>query len=205
METSRSRPAAHPRAIALPPTPKLIRGLLSAAAVVALVGCGATTTATSLSSPTPTSATPSATPSPTPDVAAARAAAFTIIVPLPNTAGVWGGCPQLASNFAACPFAPLLIARLDQLSSTGYFGDAPPSGVCGEDYITGTQNGLFVAPQVMSAIANANGSVTVVIRRGSPPPDFTTTMTLQNGTWLATDLASGTGPSASIFSAKPNC
>jgi hypothetical protein len=30
-------------------------------------------------------------------------------------------------------------------------------------------------------------------------------MTLQNGVWLATDLASGTGPSASIFSAKPNC
>ena len=99
----------------------------------------------------------------------------------------------------------MLIARLNQLSSIGYFGDAPPSGVCGEDYITGTQNGLFVAPQVLSAIANANGSVTVVIRRGPPPPDFTVTMTLENGTWLATDLASGTGPSASIFSAKPNC
>jgi hypothetical protein len=99
----------------------------------------------------------------------------------------------------------VLIARLDQLSSAGYFGDAPPSGVCGEDYITGTQNGLFVAPQVLSANANPNGTVTVVIRRGSPPPDFTVTMGFANGTWLATDLASGTGPSASVFSAKPNC
>jgi hypothetical protein len=98
----------------------------------------------------------------------------------------------------------VLIARLNHLSSIGYFGDAPP-GVCGEDYITGTQNGLFVAPQVLSATANANGSVTVVIRRGPPPPDFTVTMTLENNTWLATNLASGTGTSASIFSDKPNC
>jgi hypothetical protein len=30
-------------------------------------------------------------------------------------------------------------------------------------------------------------------------------MTPENSTWLATDLASGTGPSSSIFSAKPNC
>jgi hypothetical protein len=166
--------------------------LVAAAAVVALAGCGAAPTA-SVSSPTPT-----------PDVAAARTAALTIIVPVPNATGTWGGCTQLASAFAACPFAPVLIARLNQLSSSGYFGDASPSG-CGEDYITGTQNGLFVAPQVLSTTANPNGSVTVVIQRGPPPPNFTVTMTLENGTWLATDLASGTGTSASIFSAQPTC
>jgi hypothetical protein len=30
-------------------------------------------------------------------------------------------------------------------------------------------------------------------------------MTKQNGTWLASDLASGAGPAASIFSTNPNC
>lgn len=183
---------------------KVFRAVLSVAAVVALAGCGATSGTGSASSPTPSSVAPTATPSAAVDVSAARAAALTIIVPLPNTSGVWGGCPQLAKNFAACPFAPALIARLNHLSSIGFFGDAPP-GVCGEDYITGTQNGLFVAPQVESAIADANGDVMVDVRRGPPPPDLTVTMTFENGTWLATDLASGTGPSASIFSDKPNC
>jgi hypothetical protein len=98
----------------------------------------------------------------------------------------------------------VLIARLKYLSSTGYFGDAPP-GVCGEDYLTATQNGLFVAPQILSATAEANGTVKVVIDRGSPLPNFTATMVEGNGAWLATDLASGTGPSASIFSTRPNC
>ncbi len=186
---------------------KFFGALMPLAALVALAGCGATAATSSVSSPTPTSATPSATPvpSPTPDVAAARTAARSIIVPLPGSPGVWVPCSQLASNFAACPFAPVLSDRLNYLSSIGYFGDAPPSGVCGEDYITGTQNGLFVAPQVVSAVADASGSVTVVIQRGPPPPDFTATMTLENGLWLASDLASGTGPAASIFSAKPDC
>jgi hypothetical protein len=186
-------------------TMKFLCGLLAAAAVVVLAGCGATT-ATSLASPTTTATSAPSSPveSPTPDVAAASTSALKIITPLPGTPGIWVGCPQLASDFAACPFAPVLIARLNYLSGTGYFGDAPP-GVCGEDYITGTQNGLFVAPQLVSATANANGSVTVAIRRGPPPPDFAITVTVENGTWLATDLASGTGPAASIFSAKPNC
>jgi hypothetical protein len=179
-----------------------LRGLgfvLWAVTLVAVAGCGATT-ATSVSSPT---ATPAA--SPTPNATAARSAAGTIIVPLPGTSDVWGGCTQVASNFAACPFAPALIARLNSLSSTGYFGDVPPAGVCAEDYITGSQNGLFVAPQILSATGETNGTVTVVIERGSSPRDLTATMTLENGVWLATDLASGTGPSASIFSAKPDC
>lgn len=173
--------------------------VLSAVTLVALAGCGATSSAT-------TSASPGASPvtSPAPNVAAARTAAAAIIVPIPGSNGVWGGCAQLASDFAACPFAPVLIARLKYLSSTGYFGDAPP-GVCGEDYLTATQNGLFVAPQILSATAAANGSVSVVIDRGSPQPNFTATMAQVYGAWLAVDLASGTGPSASIFSAKPNC
>jgi len=185
---------------------KFFGALLPLAALVALVGCGATSATSSVSSPTPTSATPSATPvpTPTPDVAAARTAARSIIGPLPGTPGVWVACSQLASNFAACPFAPALIDRLNYLSSIGFFGDAPP-GVCGEDYITGTQNGLFVAPQVLSAVAGASGSVTVVIQRGPPPPNLTVTETLANGLWVVSDLASGTGPAASVFSAKPNC
>lgn len=173
--------------------------VLWAVTLVALAGCGATV-ASSVSSPT---ATPVS--SPTPNATAARSAAATIIVPLPGTSGVWGGCTQVAGNFAACPFAPALVARLNSLSSTGYFGDAPPAGVCGEDYITGTQNGLFVAPQILSATGETNGTVTVVIERGSPPPNLTATMSLVNGVWLATDLASGSGASASIFSAKPDC
>jgi hypothetical protein len=180
--------------------PKVHLGVLIAAgAVLALAGCGATPATTSVSSPTPTSVS---SPTPSPDVAAARAAALTIIAPVPNATGVWGGCSQLASDFGACPFSVAVIARLNYLSSIGFGSDVTG---CAEDYITGTQNGLFVAPQVLSAVTDANGSVTVVIQRGPPPPNFTATMTLENGTWLATDLASGTGPSASIFSAKPNC
>lgn len=60
-------------------------------------------------------------------------------------------------------------------------------------------------PQVLSAVADANSNVTVIIQRGPPPPDFTVTMSRENGKWVATDLASGTGPAASLFSAKPNC
>lgn len=170
--------------------------LISAAAVVALAGCGAATATNSVSSPTPI---------PTPDVAAAQTAALTIFYPLPGQVPeVWTPCSARASDFAECPFSAKVKGRLVELGSSGYFGDAPP-GMCGEDYITGTQNGLFTAPQVLSAVAGATGSVTVVIQRGLPPPNFTVTMTNENGTWLASDLASGTGDSASIFSAKPNC
>jgi hypothetical protein len=186
-------------------TVKFIRSLFSAAAVVALIGCGSATAG--VSGPTPTPATQSPTPaaSPSPDVAGASAAAMTIIVPLPGTSGVWASCSQLASDFASCPFAPALIARLNYVSSTGYFGDAPPSGVCAEDYITGDQNGLFAAPLLLSATPPGDGSVVVVIKRGLQLPNFTVTMNLANAVWLASDLASGSGSSASIFSAKPNC
>jgi Protein of unknown function (DUF4232) len=141
----------------------------------------------------------------TADVVAARKAASNILVPQPGAQGTWMGCSQLAPNFGACPFSSEIIARLNQLTRSGYFGDAPPSGVCGEDYLTGTQNGLFVAPRVLSATWNNLGIIIVVIRRGPPPPDLTATMSLISGHWLATDLASGSGPSASIYADKPNC
>jgi hypothetical protein len=93
---------------------------------------------------------------------------------------------------------------LASLTSRGYFADVPP-GKCGEEYISGTQNGLNQAPTVLSALAESNGSVTVVIQRASGQPSLTAVMTEQNSRWLASDLASGSGPSASIFSAQPNC
>jgi len=106
----------------------------------------------------------------------------------------------------ACPLTATVQARLDALTSQDYFGDAPPLGVCSEDYITATQNGFNNAPEVLSAVAGSNGSVTVVILRDlGGKPNLTAVMTETNGTWLASDLASGTGPSASIFSAKPSC
>lgn len=177
-----------------------VGAVLAVIALVALSGCGATSAATGSASPAISPVT-----SPSPHVEAARSAAATIIIPIPGSNGAWGGCAQLASDFAGCPFAPALIARLNYLSSTGYFGDAGPAGVCGEDYLTATQNGLFAAPQILSATAKADGTVAVVIDRGSPHPNLTATMTQQMGAWLATDLASGAGPSASIFSTKPNC
>ena len=176
-------------------TPGFVSALLVAGAAVTLAGCGATTTsATSSVTPTPTA---------TPDVAAARTTALTIFFPAPGqTPEVWLPCSARATNFADCPFSAAVIAGLNHMTSSGFGGDATG---CGEDYITGTQNGLNTAPQVVSATADSNGNVTVVIQRGPPPPNFTVTMTSENGHWVASDLASGSGPSASMFSAKPNC
>ena len=173
---------------------------LSALAVIGVAACGSTSVA-STPSPTPTTAVAS----PTPDVAAAGTVALTIFFALPGqNPEVWVPCSSQGANFSKCPFAASVTTRLMDLGAAGYFGDAPP-GKCGEDYITGTQNGLFTEPTAVSAIANADGSVTVVIRRGPPPPDFTIKMKYDGSAWLATDLASGTGPSASVFSATPNC
>jgi hypothetical protein len=189
-------------------TARSIRSLLLVAAVVALVGCGASTATTSVSSPTPVaSPTPvssptraSASPSVLGDVAGARQAALRLFVADPSVANHWYPCAN-TDNWAACPLAATVKTRLAELGSKGYFSDA---GGCGEEYISGSQNGLNTAPTVLSAVAEGNGSVTVVIQRGSLN-NLTATMAKQNGTWLATDLASGTGPAASIFSAKPNC
>ena len=167
----------------MPSTMKLIRLVLSAAAVVVLFGCGAA----------PTTATTSV-----PDLPAARATALTLFVAGP--AGHWGSCAGAA---VACPLTASVQARLDALRSQLYFSDG---GGCGEDYITATQNGFNNAPQVLSADAATNGSVTVVMQRDlGGKPNLSAVMTETNGKWLASDLASGTGPSASIFSVKPNC
>jgi hypothetical protein len=168
--------------------------LVAAAATAMLAGCGGTTVVSSGATPVP---------SPTPDVAAARAAALTIFVAAPGqTPHVWLPCSANAADFADCPFSAAVIAGLNHLTSIGFGSDATG---CGEDYIAGTQNGLNTAPEVVSAVPGASGNVIVVIRRGPPPPNFTATMTLENGRWVATDLASGIGPEASMFSAKPNC
>jgi len=140
----------------------------------------------------------------TADVASAKQAALGLFVADPSTTNHWIACSN-ADSWAACPLAPTVKARLADLTSKGYFGDV---GGCGEEYISGTQNGFNNPPQVLSAIVGDNGAVTVVIQRSTanpPSPNFTAVMTLVSGKWLASDLASGTGANASIFSAKPNC
>ena len=109
----------------------------------------------------------------------------------------------MSGTATADHLSPTVNMRLATLRDSGYFSDQ----VCGEDYLTGTQNGLSAAPKVVSTHTNANGSVTIVVQRSAtpPPPNLTVVMTDQNEVWLATDLASGAGPSASILSAKPNC
>ncbi len=155
-------------------------------------------------SPSPvTSPSPAKAPEPVlpADVAGAQRAAFGLFVADPSLPGHWDSCSNV-DNWAACPLSVTVKARLAELTSRGYFSDA---GGCGEDYISGTQNGLFNAPKVLSADAAGNGRVTVVIQRAPSRPDLSAVMTKENGTWLASDLASGTGPAASIFSTKPNC
>jgi len=166
--------------------------------------------ATSVSSPAPTSTTSSATPatSATGPVADARAAALTMF--FSPTPGDWLPCSaqtpttNRAKMFGDCPFSAAVRARLADLASRNYFYSGP-GGHCGGDYIIGSVNGLSAVPEVLSAVGNSNGTVTVVIQRVPSVPNLTAFMTNGNGKWLATDLAVGTGPSASILSATPNC
>jgi hypothetical protein len=181
-------------------------GLMAGAA------CGptrATTTGQVTGAAAPVSTTPSSAPSPHPvDVAAAKKSALALFVKFPLVlndpqAGYgWSGGPSSASHMSA-----QVNTRSGVLQRAGFFSDA--AGGCGIDYLSHTQNGLFVAPVVVSAIPSADGSVTVVIQRqggrGVVLPNLTAVMTDENGTWLAADLASGAGPGASIFSASPNC
>jgi len=191
METTGFRSTANLKVITMPPTMKLIRALMSVSAVMFLVGCGSPASNVSGSTPTPV------------DVAAAKQAAMGLFVADPSLSGHWVACSN-SNNWAACSLSATVRARLATLTSTGYFADAPP-GKCGEEYISGTQNGLSQAPTASSAVPESNGSVSVIIQRGPSSPNLTAVMTDQNGTWLATDLASGTGSSASIFSAQPSC
>jgi hypothetical protein len=99
-----------------------------------------------------------------------------------------------------------LHARLVQLQHSDFFTDGP-LGHCGEDYMVGGQDGLQQAPTVLSARANADGTVTVVVRRfpNEQSSDLTVTMTKVGGRWYATDLLRGSGTNASIFSKVPHC
>src|SRR5438094_9593979 len=116
--------------------PSFLAAMLVAADAVTLACCRATTT----------SATSSGTPAPmpTPDVAAARTAALTIFFAAPGqTPEVWLPCSARATNFADCPFSTAVKDGLNHMTSSGFVGDGTG---CGEDYITGTQNGLNTAP-----------------------------------------------------------
>jgi hypothetical protein len=168
--------------------------MLLVATVAVLVGCGATSGTTTLSTPT---STPS-------DIAGAKQAALGLFVADPSTTNHWTACSN-ADNWAACPLSPRVKARLADLTSKGYFGDV---GGCAEEYISGTQNGFNNAPQVLSAAPGDSGAVSVVIQRSTTnprSPNLTAVMTVEIGKWLASDLASGTGANASIFSPKPDC
>jgi len=184
-------------------TQGIFRAVLLSAAAVTLAGCGAGIVRTTASSATTTVASPSPTPasSAIANVTGAEQAALKLFDADPSLSGHWTSCSNV-NNWAACPMAASVKARLADLQSGFYFAD---SGGCGEDYISGTQNGFFNAPTVLSGVASGDGSVTVVIQREAGRPHLTAVMAQEQGTWLATDLASGNGPAASLFSAKPNC
>src|SRR5438132_12224334 len=124
------------------------------AAIVAVAGCGAPATppagsATSADmgpSPAPAAASPAPTPAPI-DVQPAIESALAIYtrIPLspadPATGFVWVSGPSSADHLSAT-----VKTRLAELGARGYFADGP--GGRGEDYLTGSQNGLFVAPPV---------------------------------------------------------
>jgi hypothetical protein len=164
-----------------------------------------TDTSTPSAVPTATS-TPSATATgaSAADVTAAAKAALGLFEKVPRNSNdpaagyLWGPVSDLTGHLSRD-----IVARLAALHSSGFFSDR----VCPVDYFTGTQQLLEAAPTVVSAHGNAGGTVTVVIRRPVTParPDLTLVMTQREGVWLATQLASGSGPSASIFAAKPNC
>ena len=164
---------------------------LLAMAVVMLCACGG---------PAGTTGGPSPSPTPT-DVAEAERTALGLFLVDPTVPNHWVACSN-SDNWAACPLADAVKQRLATLASQGFFGDA---GGCGEEYLTGTQNGLDSAPAVVSATPSDDGKVSVVMSRAPSRPNLTAVMGLEGDAWLALDLASGTGPSASIFSTKPNC
>jgi hypothetical protein len=159
--------------------------------------------------PVATSAAVGTTPAPATstssgDVTAAVESALGLFQKVPrNPMDASAGYVWISVSDTASHLSPAVTARLDALRRSGYFGDR----VCAEDYLTGTQNGLPAAPTVRSARSGADGTVTVVIRRPATPapPDLTVIMTRSSGVWLAADLASGSGPSASIFATKPHC
>lgn len=211
--------------------PRTAQQVALTVAVLLLAGCGSgaatmaasQTSAATTAAPTPAqpaatpasvaaqataaSGTPSAAPAGTStggEVTAAVASALALFERVPrNPQDAAAGYVWLPASETADHLSPEVIARLDALRSAGYFG----AGGCAEDYLTGTQNGLTAAPAAISAHGDNGGTVTVLIRRPAAPrpPDLTVVMARRNGHWLATDLASGQGASASIFTSKPHC
>jgi hypothetical protein len=195
----------------------LLAGCGSGAATMAASQTSAATTAEPKPAPaaaasvstaaTASTGTPSATSAGTStgsDVAGAVSSALALFEKVPrNPQDPASGYVWLPVSETAGHLSPDVTARLDALRSTGYFG----AGGCAEDYLTGTQNGLTAAPTVVSARCDSGGTVTVLIRRPATPrpPDLTVVMARRDGHWLATDLASGQGSSASIFASKPHC
>jgi hypothetical protein len=119
----------------------------------------------------------------------------------PSAGYVW---ESLNWSAGGGPLSTPVKARLTVLSNSGYFG----AQHCAVSYLDGTQDNLLQQPTILAARANDHNSVVVVLQRAGAkpqPPNLTVVMTQQDGTWRVTDLASGTGPSASIFSVKPNC
>jgi len=203
--------------------------LLLLGPVLALTACGgstpsdtsptgsssgaAPTSSSAPATPTPsvtvTPTTPTASPTPSAlgraDIAAATAAVLHLYSRSPNnvndpSAGyIWSS----AISNPTSPVSTALRARLNWLNDHDYFDDRH----CGEDYIDGNQVGLTGTPKAISATANPDGTVTVVIRGylNDDYRDLTVVMSKIQWTWLATDLRRGTGPNASIFSSHPNC
>jgi hypothetical protein len=206
------------------------RPLVLTLAVMLLAGCGSGAAFLAAGGASSSTASPPATPEPAATSSVAPSVATTAIGTSPATAdstssgdvaaavqsalGLFEKAPRnpkdasagyvwISVSGSAARLSPAVADRLDALRGSGYFGDR----VCAEDYLTGTQNGLSAPPTVLSARRDAGGTVTVVIHRPATPapPDLTVVMTRRNGVWQAADLASGSGPSASIFATKPHC
>jgi hypothetical protein len=208
-----------------------VLALSAMAGVLALgsVGCTSTPDMGGLPSQTPTTPIPTQTQQPTPTATATATitpsaspkespvskaetdraantamhlwARYPIVLSDPSAGYVWSG-----RTWPASPMSYGLHVRLEQLQKTDYFSDGP-TGRCGEDYIVGNQSGLRSAPTKVSATANEDGTVTVVVRRvpNDSTSDISVVMTKVGDLWYATDLLRGTGPNASIYSKVPNC
>lgn len=169
---------------------RFTHALVALSALAVLAACG---------TPTPVSSQSTLSPA---DIDAAKAAALTLFVKV--DANFWAPCPS-TDNYAACPLSKAVKDRLATLDRSNYFYSGP-GGHCGGDFISNSTNGLQTEPRVVSALADASAHVTVVIERANTQiPELTAVMSKEGSKWLATDLASGSGPNASIFSANPNC
>ena len=219
----------NPGAPAAPAAPRAIRPLVFTLTVMLLAGCGSAAATRVAEGASASTASPPAAPSaaslsvalstattavgttPAPaagtssgEVTAAVRSALGLFEKVPrNPQATSAGYLWVPASDTTGHLSAAVTSRVEALRSSGHFSDR----ICAEDYLTGTQNGLPVAPTVRSAHGDPAGTVTVVIRRPATPapPDLTVVMAHRDGVWLAADLASGTGSSASIFATKPHC